>query len=376
MNNKELPQQANMPYPYPMPYQDNDEIDLVELFRTLWKQKAKIALVTAATTLAAGIYAFTAEEVWTSKAVFDAPKLEEIDTYYEFTQQLRRTLQKPTIGAITLIPDQITKEVFTEFQKQTNSIDLRREFWSQSDYYHNLVKDIKSEKDKEKKLDDLIEKGITVVETDDQKIKFPSVSLSVNDAATAKKLLIQYVDKLNGKVWKSKSTELKTVLKEEVAELENEKKLLEFRAETDRKNAIEVIGKAKNVAEKANVKELNLTAMQGNANVNSGDMLFFLGTKALDAQIDNLVNKPVTMPTRYYEVERMLTELKKLPEFKVDIKSYRYLQAPSEPLIKDKPKSIVIIVISFLLGMMLGCGSVLAYEFFQVSSRSKKISSF
>ena len=59
MNNKELPQQANMPYPYPMAYQDNDEIDLVELFRTLWKQKAKIALVTAATTLAAGIYAFT-----------------------------------------------------------------------------------------------------------------------------------------------------------------------------------------------------------------------------------------------------------------------------------------------------------------------------
>ena len=49
MNNKEFPQQANMPYPYPMPYQDNDEIDLIELFRTLWKQKAKIALVTAVT---------------------------------------------------------------------------------------------------------------------------------------------------------------------------------------------------------------------------------------------------------------------------------------------------------------------------------------
>ena len=44
MTNKEFPQQANMPYPYPMPYQDNDEIDLIELFRTLWKQKAKIAL--------------------------------------------------------------------------------------------------------------------------------------------------------------------------------------------------------------------------------------------------------------------------------------------------------------------------------------------
>ena len=362
MTNKEFPQQVNMPYPYPMAYQDDDEIDLIELFRTLWKQKAKIALVTAVTTLAAGIYAFTAEEVWTSKAVFDAPKLEEIDSYYEFTQQLRRTLQKPTIGAITLIPDQITKEVFTEFQKQTNSIDLRREFWSQSDYYHDLVKDIKLEKDKEKKLDDLIEKNITVVPIDEQKIKFPSVSLSVNDATTAKELLIQYVDKLNAKVWKSKSTELKTILKEEVAELENEKKLLEFRAETDRKNAIEVIGKAKNVAEKANVKELNLTAMQGNANVNSGDMLFFLGTKALDAQIDNLVNKPVTMPTRYYEVVRMLVELKKLPEFKVDIKSYRYLQAPSEPLTKDKPKRALILVLGAILGMILGCITVLIIQ--------------
>lgn len=353
MNNKELPQQANMPYPYPVAYQDNDEIDLIELFRTLWKQKTKIALITAATTLAAGIYAFKAEEVWTSKAVFDAPKLEEIGSYYEFTQQLRRTLQKPTIGAISLIPDQITKEVFTEFQKQTNSIDLRREFWLQSDYYHDLVKDIKSEKDKEKKLDDLIEKNITVVPVDEQKIKFPSVSLSVNDATTAKELLIQYIDKLNAKVWKSKNAELKTILKEEVSELENEKKLLEFRAETDRNNSIDIIRKAKSVAEKANIKELNLSAMQGNANVSSRDMLFFLGTKALDAQIDNLVNKPVTMPTRYYEVDRMLTELKKLPEFNVDIKSYRYLQAPNKPIRRDSPQKMFIMAVGLLVGLLL-----------------------
>lgn len=363
MNNKEFPQQANIPYPYPMAYQDNDEIDLVELFRTLWKQKAKIALITAATTLAAGIYAFTAEEVWTSKAVFDAPKLEEIGSYYEFTQQLRRTLQKPTIGAITLIPDQVTKEVFTEFQKQANSIDLRREFWQQSDYYQNLVKDIKSEKDKAKKLDNLIEKNINFVPIDEQKIKFPSISLSVSDAATAKELLTKYVDKLNEKVWKSKSTELKIVLKEEVAELENEKKLLEFRAETDRNNSIDITRKAKSVAEKANIKELNLSAMQGNANVSSRDMLFFLGTKALDAQIDNLVNKPVTMPVRYYEVERMLTELKKLPEFNVDIKSYRYLQAPSEPLTKDKPKSILILVLGVAFGVIIGAIYV-SFDFF------------
>lgn len=142
------------------------------------------------------------------------------------------------------------------------------------------------------------------------------------------------------------------------------KKLLEFRAETDRNNSIDIIRKAKSVAEKANIKELNLSAMQGNANVSSRDMLFFLGTKALDAQIDNLVNKPVTMPVRYYEVERMLTELKKLPEFKVDIKSYRYLQAPSEPLTRDGPKRTLIIVVSFLFGMILSCIAILIKKVF------------
>ena len=90
MNNKEFPQQANMPYPYPMAYQDNDEIDLMELFRTLWKQKAKIALITAVTTLVAGIYAFTAEEVWTSKAVITAPKASDMGEFYLLAQNLDR----------------------------------------------------------------------------------------------------------------------------------------------------------------------------------------------------------------------------------------------------------------------------------------------
>lgn len=65
------------------------------------------------------------------------------------------------------------------------------------------------------------------------------------------------------------------------------------------------------------------------------------------------------MPVRYYEVERMLAELKKLPEFKVDMKSYRYLQAPSEPLTKDKPMRILILVLGAVLGIILGTIGVL-----------------
>ena len=356
MNNKEFPQQANMPYPYPMPYQDNDEIDLVELFRTLWKQKAKIALITAVTTLAAGIYAFTAEEVWTSKAVFDAPKLEEIGTYYELTQQLKRTLQKPTLGSITLLPEQITAEVFTEFQKQADSADLRRDFWSDNEYYLSLSKNLSPEKQKAKLLDELVNESITFVSSDvEKKIKYSSIFLSFNDDKKAKYLLQQYVDLINKKVWINKEKELKSTLDVQISDLKNEQQLIKFRAETERNNSIKLVEKAKNIAEKANIKDFSIGAMQGNANVNSSDMLFFLGTKALDAQIDNLTNKPVALPVRYYEIEKILNELNKLPEIKFShVKSYRYLNAPNQPYNLDKPKRSIIIYFGVFIGLVIG----------------------
>ena len=52
---------------------DADEIDLGELFRTLWAHKILIALVSAGALFAAGYYALTADKEYTTKAVFTAP---------------------------------------------------------------------------------------------------------------------------------------------------------------------------------------------------------------------------------------------------------------------------------------------------------------
>lgn len=95
--------------------------------------------------------------------------------------------------------------------------------------------------------------------------------------------------------------------------------------------------------------------MQGNANVNRTDMLFFLGTKALDAQIDNWTSKPLILPVRYYQIEQILSEIKALPSLKnLNVKSYRYLMSPSEPITKDKPKKALILIIGFVSGVFIG----------------------
>ena len=360
MTNKEFPQQANMPYPYPMAYQDNDEIDLIELFRTLWKQKAKIALVTAATTLAAGIYAFTAEEVWTSKAVFDQPKLEEINEYYNVTQQLKRILQKPTIGEVALEPEKISLDVYDEFKKQIDSFNLRKDFWKTSNYYSEMSKKKDSELNKNKLLSQLTEENIKLELADGKKKLYTSITLSANTALTSKELLEQYLEKVNETVWRNMITELKAVLDQEVADLVNEKKNIKFSHETLRDNNMEVAENAKIIAGKANIVEFNSTSIQGNANINKTDMLFFLGTKALSAQIDVLKNKPVVLPVRYYEIEKILFDLKSLPELdNLNVTSYRYLMSPNEPENKDSPKRILILIAGLIVGVVAGCIGVL-----------------
>ena len=178
-----------------------DEIDLIELFQTIWSQKAKIALVSLITTLAAGVYAFTAEEVWTSKAVFDQTKLEEISDYYTVTQQLKRILQSSTIGDVALEPKKITEDVYSEFMKQIDSDDLRKEFWQASDYYAEKIKGQKSNSAKSIILNGLIDNSIKTEFADGKKVLNPSISLSADSAVMAKKLLEQFFLKDNVTVW-------------------------------------------------------------------------------------------------------------------------------------------------------------------------------
>lgn len=53
-------------------YQE-DEIDLRELFKTLWKNKLLILTITLIFSIAGIMYAFFAPKVWSAKAVIIAP---------------------------------------------------------------------------------------------------------------------------------------------------------------------------------------------------------------------------------------------------------------------------------------------------------------
>ena len=363
MNNKEFPQQANMPYPYPMAYPENDEIDLVELFRTLWKQKKKIALITAATTLAAGIYAFTAEEVWTSKAVITAPKASDMGEFYQLAQNLERNapivttpdgVQTKTEDAKQLQFANLQSNVFKEFKDTLNSLDERRKFVAGTDFYKEKIKG-KSPQEQKIILKEITEKNIQYTAADDVKKTFDTIALSADTSKQSQSILKQYIASVNAKVVKNNEIELALLLTKFRQDLAAEAKALESSAEDMLKLQI------KNVSDAlAQAKEMNLVETSVNLPTEISDStMYLLGSKALSAKLASLKASEPTLAKRYFDVQQQLTTLNKIKVEVVEGQAFGFIDAPDEAVTKDKPKRALIIILGIIMGVILGSIGVL-----------------
>ena len=368
MNNKEFPQQVNMPYPYPMPHQENDEIDLVELFRTLWKQKAKIALITAVTTLAAGIYAFTAEEVWTSTAVFVAPKMSDMGEFYQLAQTLERNAPttSTTNGEQVKIEDakqlqfsKLQKNIFTEFKDTLNSVDERRSFIVGTDFYKGKIKG-KSAQEQKIILKDIVGKDIKYTPADDTKNTFNSISLSAGSAKESQLLLQNYILFVNERVIKNNSAELDFLLNKFRQDLAEEAKLLQVSAENMKLIQIRKVSDAL-----AQAREMNMIESSTNLPAEISDStMYLLGTKALSAKLSSLKASESILTKRYFDVQQQLAELNKIKVEAVTGQVFGFIDMPDEPVTKDKPKIAIILALGIILGLMMGCLGVLISQVF------------
>jgi len=375
MTNKEFPQQPNMPYPYPMAYQDNDEIDLIELFRTLWKQKVKIALVTAVTTIAAGIYAFTAEEVWTSKAVITAPKASDMGEFYQQAQNLERNapmittpdgVQNKTEDVKQLQLNNLRGNLFSDFRKELESENEKRQFVVSTGYYHDKIKD-KSERAQKLILQDLIEDNIHYSVADGKKIKFDTISFSANTPTQAQLLLQQYLAQLNSKVIKKNEMELNILQNKFRQDLGAEAANLVNNAADQLRIDINVISSALAQAKGINLVEpdANLSVEINNAN------MYLLGSKALSTKLKLLQASAPILPIRYFEIQQKLKALDDIKITTVMGQVFSYIDQPSEPVIKDKPKRALIIIAGSIFGLVISVVFVFVFNMFSVRIKSK-----
>ncbi|MDH2926799.1 LPS O-antigen chain length determinant protein WzzB [Lonepinella koalarum] len=342
----------------------DDEIDLVELFRSLWDKKLWIILSTLIFTLIAGIYAFTAKEQWTSKAEIIPPKVLDLGDYFTIRREYARIL-----GA-EFDSGALGNALYSNFNQFIYSVDERLNFLKDSE----LFKTLSANKTKEQQveiLSTLATENISITKPDAKKNPDAignQINLSAETPELAQKTLFQLINTINQKVLQLELDSFNVWFNEKITDLNFEKEKIEWDLITNENVHLEHLNKAYETAGKAGIKEYSQfgnDTFAGAQNVVVSDAKvpyqFMLGEKYLKAQIDVENEKGIIYPARYYEIQKQLGQLQPLVEKLKTAKaqSFHYLSSPNYPVIKDKPKRVLILTIGALLGFLLASLTVL-----------------
>ena len=358
----------------------NDEIDLVELISILWKKKLWILLSSFVFTAIAGVYAFTAKEQWTSSAEVIAPRTTDLGDYFLVRKEYARILGGEFDAGKT------AGSLFGQFNLLSESLDERRKFFEQSDFYKKEIEG-KSEIDKLKILSELVSKSITIKKPDSKKepdLIGNQISFYAETPDDAQNVLSQFISEINKAAYKIELDNFLLYFNELVADLNYEKIKFERDLSIHKSVQLENLENALKIAKEAGITEYtksfgltnNQSAIQqaltvseakiplSDSKLSDGTYLFMLGEKYLKAQFDVLKNSSIVYPPRYYQVSSLLSELEPLliKAKQVKANAFSYQASPDYPVKRDWPKRLLLLVIGFILGFLISSIVVLTRE--------------
>lgn len=366
-------------------YQNNNEIDLIELIKALWNKKIWILLSAFLGTAIAGVYAFTAKEQWTSTAIVVTPRSTDLGTLLPARAEYARIIGDGDFSA-----GKLSDSLYGQFKHFLLSNDLKRQFLEQSGWVKNYTKDM-TEEQKRKYIEETVSKYLIVHEVDPKKkdlTELDKIGLKLTFSAETPKdaqlVLGQYVEFINQYLLNQTNQEFKLGFNLRLDALKFAKEQMEESLTETKTVQVENLTNALNIAKKAGITDFSKGSnnaisvpeyMLGEGRLNisdsklaDGTYLFMLGEKYLQAQLDIAKNSPVVYPTNYYSTERQLEKLTKLApqlESVQEVKAYHYLSSPDYPVIKDKPKKALILMIGLLIGGFISTISIILAELFR-----------
>ncbi len=242
--------------------QQSDEIDLIELVVSIWRKKWWVVLFTVIFAMAGVFYALTAKEQWTSKAEVIAPQTIEISDI------LTQRLAYARITGVKVENLEIT--LYGNFIKQLRSVNIRTDFFRQSDIYKQLTQDLEGESAKKNILKSLANRQVFIEWPNKKKdIDYPTVSFYAEEPELAQKTLEQFVDFVNQKTIERSEKNFWVAVDNKVAALKFYIKRVEDNLPEERQVRLENLKLALEMAKKANIKEYSLSVGDGALNVSN-----------------------------------------------------------------------------------------------------------
>jgi chain length determinant protein (polysaccharide antigen chain regulator) len=319
----------------------DDEIDLVELWNSLWEQKALIAALTALITSLGVAYALLATPVYKAETFFLPPLQQDVQSLKLQNMQNMQNMQNIT-------PD----SVYKRFLQNIQSRSLQMEFYKTNglrDFYAQN-QPVKSES--ELFTEEFNKKLALNIPKSKQDSSFVSLSFELPREANKSALWLNaYVDFVAKKTLNELLTDVNFEIQTGIQNAEDQIQSKRALAKQRREDRIASLKESLRIAQEAGVERPAI-----NQAANDLNMEYMRGQKALMAEIAVLTNRVSDDP--FIEGIRDLQEkIAYLKDIKINPESVRVVrvdQIAEVPVSPVKPKKALIVAVAAVLGLMLG----------------------
>ncbi|MDR0805283.1 MAG: ECA polysaccharide chain length modulation protein [Enterobacteriaceae bacterium] len=328
----------------------DNELDIRRLCHSLWYGKIWIVGIAVIFAIAALGYSYLVKQEWSTTAITDKPTISMLGGYYS-QEQFLRGLTRDSNSSSSETP--ITEDVYNEFIMQLSSYDARRDFWLKSDYYQQRKEgDARADA---VLLDEMIN-NITFVPKDDKKGMNDSVKLIAETPSDANQLLRQYVDFANQRAVSNLNDELVGSWSVRQTSLANQLKRQEEVANAAYQRELKLVQNALQTAQQQGITRAQTDAP---ADQLPTSQLYLLGKPMLQARYEALQDNGPGFDSNYDHDRAVLSSLNDGAKPDAKFKAYRYLRTPEDPIIRDKPRRLFLLIMWGGIGGLIGAGVAL-----------------
>lgn len=336
-----------------MTYPDaaDNELDIRGLCCTLWRGKLWIIAGGVLFALLAWIYSLLVTPKWSTTAIVDRPTVNMLSGFYS-QQQFLNNLDIRA-GSLSVAPPTVMDEAYQEFMMQLFAWDTRRDFWLQSSYYQQR-KSGKAAEDAAL-LDEMIA-NIQFQPADNAKNINDTVRLIAETASDANTLLRQYVAFANARATTHLNEELTAAWAARSIQLKAQIKRQEAVAKAIYDRQINSIEQALKIAQQQGFEQAKT---QTPSEQLPDSEMFMLGRPLLQARLENLRATGPSYDLEYDQNRAMQATLNVGPTLVKSFQTWRYLRTPEEPVKRDSPRRVLLMIMWGTVGVLLGAGTAL-----------------
>ncbi|MEI2267665.1 ECA polysaccharide chain length modulation protein [Erwinia sp. CGal63] len=328
-----------------------NELDIRGLCCALWRGKLWIIGCALLFALLAWLCSLLMTPKWSTTAVTDRPTVNMLGNYY--SQQLFLNNLDSRNSSVPVAAPAIADEAYQEFVMQLASYDTRREFWLQTDYYRQRSSG--QARDDAALLDELIA-NIQYQPGDAAKSLNDSVKLIAETAPEANTLLRQYVAFAGRRASQHLNAELAGGWVARAQQLKAQVQRQEAVAKAIYDRQLNSVRQALKIAQQQGFEQAKTSTPSEQL---PDSELFLLGRAMLQARLENLQASGPTYDLDYDQNRAMLNTLNAGPKPDSAFQTWRYLRTPEEPVKRDSPRRLFMMIMWGAVGALAGAGTAL-----------------